>query len=168
MFLDTTVKRDFHWPGLAYALRVAVQRGPSANLQKGSSSTARLPGFAIKASRTSTALSPRAPAFTLDNSRMGMARARLSAERKAWRNNHPHGFVAKPQNLPDGTQDLLNWEVIIPGKTGTIWEGACIPMSMAFTEDYPDKPPVCKFKLVGSSQKPLSSIRTCTRVARSA
>lgn len=90
MFLDTTVKRDFHWPGLAYALRVAVQRGPSANLQKGSSSTARLPGFAIKASRTSTALSPRAPAFTLDNSRMGMARARLSAERKAWRNNHPH------------------------------------------------------------------------------
>ena len=78
------------------------------------------------------------------------------------------GFVAKPQNLPDGTQDLLNWEVIIPGKTGTIWEGACIPMSMAFTEDYPDKPPVCKFKLVGSSQKPLSSIRTCTRVARSA
>ena len=139
------------------------------------------------------------------------------------------GFVAKPQTLPDGSQDLLNWEVVIPGKDGTIWEGARIPMSMCaettrrsavpcplappraasprvtaaadarhscccrccrcnrcrcrrrcrrgrrrrrrrcsrsralhaprsrrvFTEDYPNKPPMCKFKLVANTGKPL-------------
>ena len=58
------------------------------------------------------------------------------------------GFVAKPQTQADGTQDLLNWDVVIPGKDGTLWEHARIPMTMTFTEDYPNKPPVCKFKLV--------------------
>jgi len=79
---------------------------------------------------------------------MGIARGRLQEERKSWRKDHPHGFVAKPNALADGTQDLLNWEVVIPGKDGTLWEGARIPMTMTFTEDYPNKPPVCKFKLV--------------------
>ena len=87
------------------------------------------------------------------------------------------GFVAKPVNLPDGTQDILNWEVIIPGKEGTIWENARIPMTMCarrpspatappssdaraaprrqFSEDYPNKPPCCKFKLVANTGKPL-------------
>ena len=51
------------------------------------------------------------------------------------------GFVAKPLTLPDGTQDILNWEVIIPGKDNTLWEGARIPMTMQFSEDYPNKPP---------------------------
>ena len=64
------------------------------------------------------------------------------------------GFVAKPVTLPDSTQDILNWEVVIPGKDGTLWEGARIPMTMQFTEDYPNKPPVCKFKLL-SNGKPL-------------
>lgn len=64
------------------------------------------------------------------------------------------GFVAKPVTLPDGTQDILNWEVVIPGKDGTLWEGARIPMTMQFSEDYPNKPPVCKFKLL-SNGKPL-------------
>jgi hypothetical protein len=40
------------------------------------------------------------------------------------------GFVAKPTTLPDGSQDILNWEVVIPGKDGTIWEGARVPMTM--------------------------------------
>ena len=86
---------------------------------------------------------------------MGIARTRLQEERKSWRKDHPHvrkralppsrapprdllacpcaplqGFVAKPSSLPDGTQDILNWEVIIPGKDKTIWAGACIPMTM--------------------------------------
>ena len=89
---------------------------------------------------------------------MGIARGRLQEERKSWRKDHPHvrfrsrispsisatatatdgidrtscvqGFVAKPVTLPDGTQDLLNWEVVIPGKDATIWEGARIPMTM--------------------------------------
>jgi len=86
---------------------------------------------------------------------MGIARGRLQEERKSWRKDHPHGFVAKPITTADGTQDILNWEVVVPGKEGTMWEGARIPMSMTFTEDYPNKPPVCKFKMVGNTNKPL-------------
>ena len=62
---------------------------------------------------------------------VGIARGRLQEERKSWRKDHPHGFVAKPVTLPDGTQDLLNWEVVIPGKDGTIWEHARIPMTLS-------------------------------------
>ena len=61
---------------------------------------------------------------------MGIARGRLQEERKSWRKDHPHGFVAKPNSFPDGTQDILNWECIIPGKDKTSWEGARIPMTM--------------------------------------
>merc|ERR1712194_162908 len=71
-------------------------------------------------------------------------------DRKMWRKNQPQGFVAKPLNMPDGAQDILNWQVVIPGKEGTIWEGARIPMTMQFSEDYPDQPPVCTFKLIAS------------------
>ncbi|EYU44427.1 hypothetical protein MIMGU_mgv1a0153481mg, partial [Erythranthe guttata] len=47
----------------------------------------------------------------------GIARGRLAEERKAWRKNHPHGFVAKPETLPDGTVNLMVWHCTIPGKT---------------------------------------------------
>lgn len=47
----------------------------------------------------------------------GIARGRLTEERKAWRKNHPHGFVAKPETK-DGSVNLMIWECIIPGKTG--------------------------------------------------
>lgn len=62
--------------------------------------------------------------------------------------DHPHGFVAKPQSLPDGTQNIMKWDCVIPGKAGTVWEGANIPMTMEFTDDYPSKPPKCAFKLI--------------------
>nr|CAD1818790.1 unnamed protein product [Ananas comosus var. bracteatus] len=48
----------------------------------------------------------------------GIARARLAEERKAWRKNHPHGFVAKPETLPDGSVNLMVWRCTIPGKQG--------------------------------------------------
>ncbi|KDO84101.1 hypothetical protein CISIN_1g031420mg [Citrus sinensis] len=37
------------------------------------------------------------------------------------------------------------WECIIPGKTGTDWEGGYFPLTLYFSEDYPSKPPKCKF-----------------------
>ena len=43
------------------------------------------------------------------------------------------GFVAKPCLLQDNSQDLLKWDCAIPGKDGTIWEGALIPMTMCAT-----------------------------------
>ncbi|KAK7263168.1 hypothetical protein RJT34_30753 [Clitoria ternatea] len=48
----------------------------------------------------------------------GIARGRLTEERKSWRKNHPHGFVAKPETLPDGTVNLMVWHCTIPGKPG--------------------------------------------------
>ena len=84
---------------------------------------------------------------------MGIAKGRLQEERKSWRKDHPHGFVAKPQSLADGTQNIMRWDCIIPGKAGSIWEGAAVPMLMEFSEDYPSKPPKCSFKLIDG--KPL-------------
>lgn len=40
---------------------------------------------------------------------------RLNQERKAWRQDHPHGFVARPMTLEDGTTNLLHWVCEIPG-----------------------------------------------------
>ena len=70
----------------------------------------------------------------------GISAARLTEERKAWRRDHPFGFIAvrrrfhllflrkrpslqRPSKNADGTLNLLNWECGIPGKTGTSWEG---------------------------------------------
>jgi len=33
----------------------------------------------------------------------------------------------------------------IPGKDGTIWANGLYPLTMEFSEDYPHKPPKCKF-----------------------
>ena len=32
----------------------------------------------------------------------GVALSRLTQERKNWRRDHPFGYVAKPENKPDG------------------------------------------------------------------
>uniref|UniRef100_A0A915PLD3 SUMO-conjugating enzyme UBC9 n=1 Tax=Setaria digitata TaxID=48799 RepID=A0A915PLD3_9BILA len=81
----------------------------------------------------------------------GIAAGRLAEERKAWRKNHPFGFIAKPSSNPDGTRNLFNWECAIPGKKGTIWEGGLYKANfvltsvMQFKDDYPSTPPKCKF-----------------------
>jgi len=74
----------------------------------------------------------------------GICKARLGEERKQWRKDHPYGFFAKPQKDGDSL-NLLQWEVGIPGKEGTPWEGGLYKVSMTFPEDYPSKPPKCKF-----------------------
>ncbi|XP_025106372.1 SUMO-conjugating enzyme UBC9-B-like isoform X2 [Pomacea canaliculata] len=75
----------------------------------------------------------------------GIALVRLHEERKQWRKDHPHGFVAKPRKNSDGTLNLFFWECMIPGKKETIWEGALLKLNMIFNEDYPSTPPKCKF-----------------------
>ena len=86
---------------------------------------------------------------------MGIARARLQQERKSWRQDHPFGFVAKPQMMADSTQNLMVWDCVIPGKAGTIWEGGKFKLTMKFSEDYPTKPPDCYFNLMPGTKKPL-------------
>ncbi|XP_071491969.1 SUMO-conjugating enzyme UBC9-B [Diadema setosum] len=76
----------------------------------------------------------------------GIAITRLSEERKAWRKDHPFGFVAKPTKNADGTLNLMNWECAIPGKTNTPWEEGLYRLRMIFKDDYPTTPPKCKFE----------------------
>eukprot|EP01098_Paradermamoeba_levis_P001544 TRINITY_DN1181_c0_g1_i4.p1 TRINITY_DN1181_c0_g1~~TRINITY_DN1181_c0_g1_i4.p1 ORF type:complete len:178 (-),score=23.27 TRINITY_DN1181_c0_g1_i4:164-697(-) len=95
----------------------------------------------------------------------GIARNRLTAERKAWRKDHPHAFFARPDTNADGSTNLMVWQCGIPGKAEVIfsskqipskmadnqnplktnWEGCIYPLTMEFSEDYPSKPPKCKF-----------------------
>ncbi|XP_065065752.1 SUMO-conjugating enzyme UBC9-B-like [Rhopilema esculentum] len=74
-----------------------------------------------------------------------IALGRLSEERKAWRKDHPFGFVAKPAKNEDGTLNMMQWECSIPGKKGTPWEGATYKLKITFKDDYPSTPPKCKF-----------------------
>mmetsp|Transcript_5372 Transcript_5372/g.19641 ORF Transcript_5372/g.19641 Transcript_5372/m.19641 type:complete len:160 (+) Transcript_5372:49-528(+) len=75
----------------------------------------------------------------------GFAKGRLAEERKSWRKDHPHGFVAKPESAPDGSINLMRWQCIIPGKAGTDWENGYFPLTLQFGEEYPVKPPKCQF-----------------------
>ncbi|PRP87022.1 hypothetical protein PROFUN_05004 [Planoprotostelium fungivorum] len=75
----------------------------------------------------------------------GIAKGRLTEERKAWRKDHPHAFYARPQTNADNSTNLMVWECGIPGKPGNNWTGGLYPLVMEFSEDYPSKPPKCKF-----------------------
>ena len=75
----------------------------------------------------------------------GIAQARLSEERKAWRKDHPFGFIARPTKNPDGTLNLMLWEYGIPGKKGTPWENGMYRGQMIFKDDFPSTPPKVKF-----------------------
>mmetsp|Transcript_817 Transcript_817/g.1413 ORF Transcript_817/g.1413 Transcript_817/m.1413 type:complete len:158 (-) Transcript_817:280-753(-) len=75
----------------------------------------------------------------------GIAQGRLTEERKNWRRDHPFGFYARPITNADGSMNLMTWEVGIPGKEGTDWEGGLFKVRMEFTDEYPSKPPRCKF-----------------------
>ncbi|KAF8057931.1 SCE1 [Scenedesmus sp. PABB004] len=75
----------------------------------------------------------------------GVARARLAEERKAWRKDKPFGFHARPEQNADGSVNLMKWNCFIPGRSGTDWEGGFFPLAMEFSDDYPAKPPKCKF-----------------------
>ena len=69
----------------------------------------------------------------------------LAQERKAWRKDHPYGFHAKPVNSADGSSNLMKWECGVPGKKDTLWESGLYKVSMEFSDEYPSKPPKCKF-----------------------
>ncbi len=64
--------------------------------------------------------------------------------RKQWRRDHPFGFFAKPVRGATGVLDLKNWEVGIPGKEKTIWEGGLFKLTLTFPDEYPTKPPKCE------------------------
>ncbi|KAL2867887.1 E2 SUMO-conjugating protein UBC9 [Aspergillus lucknowensis] len=76
---------------------------------------------------------------------MSLCLSRLTEERKQWRRDHPFGFYAKPHRTPQGVLDLKRWECGIPGKSQTLWEGGLFKLDVIFPDEYPTKPPKCKF-----------------------
>ncbi|KAK6604771.1 sumo-conjugating enzyme [Botrytis cinerea] len=71
---------------------------------------------------------------------------RLTEERKQWRKDHPFGFSAKPiRNPATNTIDMKIWDCGVPGKAGTLWEGGLFKLNIIFPDEYPTKPPKCKF-----------------------
>eukprot|EP01055_Gregarina_sp_Pseudo9_P002609 Gregarina_sp_Pseudo_9__2608@NODE_2869_length_843_cov_32_023632_g2625_i0_p1_GENE_NODE_2869_length_843_cov_32_023632_g2625_i0NODE_2869_length_843_cov_32_023632_g2625_i0_p1_ORF_typecomplete_len162_score27_88UQ_con/PF00179_26/4_6e42ProkE2_B/PF14461_6/2_8e07_NODE_2869_length_843_cov_32_023632_g2625_i0222707 len=76
-----------------------------------------------------------------------IARKRLALERAEWRTDHPAGFSAKfcTDSGSKGGVDPLKWICKIPGKKGGLWDGGEYNLTMEFSEDYPSKPPKCKF-----------------------
>ncbi|GKY93380.1 SUMO conjugating enzyme Hus5 [Mayamaea pseudoterrestris] len=73
-----------------------------------------------------------------------IAQGRLREERKLWRKDHPIGFFAKPITQNDNATSWI-WEAGIPGKKGTDWENGVYKVQMEFSEEYPSRPPKCKF-----------------------
>jgi ubiquitin-conjugating enzyme E2 I len=69
----------------------------------------------------------------------------VKKERKNWRRDHPFGFYARPKSSPEGSSNLMLWEAGIPGKEGTDWDGGLYKVQMEFSDEYPSKPPKCKF-----------------------
>mmetsp|Transcript_857 Transcript_857/g.2157 ORF Transcript_857/g.2157 Transcript_857/m.2157 type:complete len:171 (-) Transcript_857:77-589(-) len=74
------------------------------------------------------------------------ASKRLAQERAAFKKDHPFGFYAKyAPNEDSKGQNVFKWHCGIPGRSKGPWEGATYALMMEFTEDYPSKPPKCKF-----------------------
>ncbi|KAJ3068654.1 E2 SUMO-conjugating protein ubc9 [Podochytrium sp. JEL0797] len=71
--------------------------------------------------------------------------ARLTEERKQWRKDSLFGFYAKPTKNADNSLNMMKWDVGIPGKKDTPWEGGVYKMVMVFPPQYPQKPPTCIF-----------------------
>ncbi|KAL0220805.1 hypothetical protein RCL1_000659 [Eukaryota sp. TZLM3-RCL] len=70
---------------------------------------------------------------------------RLMQEHKAWKRDHPTGFIAKPSKNADGSLNLMRWNCRIPGLPNTLYEGGLLPVVMEFSSDYPQMPPKCRF-----------------------
>eukprot|EP01036_Dinobryon_divergens_P035365 gene35365-45806_t len=75
----------------------------------------------------------------------GITIGRLTEERKNWRKDHPPGFYARPSKNEDNSTNLMKWETGIPGKDNTDWSGGLFKVTMEFPDEYPSKPPKCKF-----------------------
>jgi ubiquitin-conjugating enzyme E2 I len=58
----------------------------------------------------------------------------LTVRRKQWRRDHPFGFFAKPARNSQGMMDLKKWEVGVPGKEKTIWEGGLFKLEVTFPD----------------------------------
>lgn len=69
-----------------------------------------------------------------------LALQRLIKDFKALQNDPPLGVNASPH--PD---NIMQWNAIIFGPEGTVWEDGIFRLTLEFSEDYPQKAPNVKF-----------------------
>lgn len=77
-----------------------------------------------------------------------IAKRRLALELSNLRTNPLKDFEITPDKNENGKPDLYKWICYIPGKILGPWAGARYRLSMSFDDDYPIKPPKCKFDTV--------------------
>merc|ERR1719461_2431189 len=68
------------------------------------------------------------------------SKRRLMRDFRRLQNDPPHGISASP--LQD---NIMQWDAVIFGPDDSPWEGGTFKLSLAFTEDYPNKAPKVKF-----------------------
>ena len=68
------------------------------------------------------------------------AHRRLQRDFKKLEQEDSEGIIASPDE-----SNLFNWEAMISGPDGTLWEGGTFTMEVKFTEEYPNKPPQINF-----------------------
>lgn len=69
------------------------------------------------------------------------ARKRLMRDFKRLQQDPPQGVNGSPN--PD---NIMQWNAVIFGPDDTPWDGGTFKLTLAFTEEYPNKAPVVKFK----------------------
>jgi len=70
---------------------------------------------------------------------------RLHAEYSRIATTLKSGFSASPQTNINGTVDYYSWKCIIPGPSGTSWEGGYYPLTLKFSAEYPSVGPQAFF-----------------------
>lgn len=68
------------------------------------------------------------------------ARKRLIRDFKKLQHDPPTGISGAPCD-----NNIMEWNAVIFGPDDTPWEGGTFKLTLNFTEDYPNKPPVVKF-----------------------
>lgn len=63
------------------------------------------------------------------------------AFRAGFRNDPPEGVNASPRS-----DNIMLWRAVILGPQGTIWDGGIFLLSLEFSEEYPNRAPVVRFK----------------------
>ena len=71
---------------------------------------------------------------------------RLQKEWQFWKMHRIPGFTARLSETSTGTRDYYNWECLIPGPEGSLWEGGTYKLFIKFPEDFPVTPPKCIFE----------------------
>lgn len=77
---------------------------------------------------------------TIDSPSLDSLLQRLIKDFKALQNDPPLGVNASPH--PD---NIMQWNAIIFGPEGTVWEDGIFRLTLEFSEDYPQKAPSVKF-----------------------